>query len=280
MSNYSLNSIDLSDYGIVAGQATGGNIAVSGIFDLPQRTGTTSHDWDESDGTEPFVTADEIKFAGRDVVFYGSIFGTNSEINTYLAALYTACNGIIATNGIVGFENPYENLSVYVKNITIERFPGAANITINFREPVVTLTGGTLPATGANKNQIDGIPMVSFGLYSSGSKELHDLAELKDQHFTIYGYESNQVPMAKRKSRTLSFSGFVAGTSLSDFKAKIKALYLVFSSAGTRTIKLNNEVSVVCFATEGFKVSDMLLYTNGMIANFSIKLTIVSVTYL
>lgn len=278
--SFLLNSVDLLTYGIRAGRANGSNICLAGCFDLPARIGVTSHDWDEEDGTEPFVTADEIMFAGRDVSFYGTIFGTNTEINTYLAALKVSIDGLVAAGGLVSFETPYCDMGIYVKNVVVERFHGAASITINFRETIVVLTGGTLPSTGANNNQIDGIPLSSFGLYLSGSKDLYDIAELKDQHFTRYGEEGAPVPAPKRKSKTLSLNGFVCGTSLSDFQDKIKALYLIFSSAGTRTIKLNNEVSVVCFATEGFRVSNVFIYNQGVIANFDMKLTIVSVTYL
>jgi hypothetical protein len=219
-------------------------------------------------------------FAGRDVSFYGSMFGTNSEINTYLAALDVSCSGLIEAGGLVSMQTPYADMGIYIKNILVERFHGAASVQINFRDTIPILTGGTLPATGANNNQIDGIPLSSFGLYLSKSTDLYSLPELKDAHFTEYGYEGWVVPSPKRKSKTLSLNGFIAGTSLTDFQSKIKALYKVFSSAGTRAIKINNEVSVVCFATEGFKVSNVLLYTTGMIANFDMKLTVISVTYL
>lgn len=271
-----LNSYDLKGLGIIPGRAPGGNTALAGCFDMPSRIGVTSHDWDESDGTEPFVTAEEIMFSGRDISFYGSIFGTSptvlyviQEINTY-----------IETDGLLSLETPYADMNVYVKNISVEQLPGAANVIMNFREPVVILDSGTLPATGTNKNQIDGIPLISFGLYSSKKSGLYDLPELKDQHFTRYGEEGCPDPSPKRKSKTLSLTGFIVGSSLADFQSKIKALYKIFSSAGTRTIKLNNEVSVVCFATEGFKVSNVLLYNSGMIASFDMRLIIVSVTYL
>ena len=52
------------------------------------------------------------------------------------------------------------------------------------REPVVTLTGGTLPDTAQNDYQIDGIPFSSFGFYLSKHKGAVELASLQTQYYT------------------------------------------------------------------------------------------------
>ena len=67
--SYLLNSVDLSTtYGIIASHAPESNIAMAGVFDMPQRTGTTYKDWGDADGVEPWVNAGEIMFAGRELV--------------------------------------------------------------------------------------------------------------------------------------------------------------------------------------------------------------------
>jgi hypothetical protein len=124
----------------------------------------------------------------------------------------------------------------------------------------------------------DKIPFSYFGIYLSKPESLHDLPELKEQFFTKYGSEGYQI--VKRKNKTFDFNGFIIGNSLADFQDKIKALYLLFSSSGTRQVKLNNEIYVECFATEGFKVENIYLYNNMVIANIKISLICVKVLYI
>jgi hypothetical protein len=269
---YLLNSVNLTTYGITAGQAPGSNIAVQGCFDLPERIGDTHHIWDDDNTVEPYVAADEIFFAGRDIKFYGTIVGNNFAINTYLDAFYTA---IKAFTTLVTFSTPYGDFSVQVKDVKTKKYNGALSLEIAFREPVVTLTGGSLPATGVKAYTIDGIPMSSFGLYVTKPEEIHDLPEIKSQYFTKYGAEGYQI--VKRKANTLEIDGFLMATSLSDFQTKIKALYLAFSSSGLRYIKLNNEKIVVCFATTGFNVSNVSISASLVMARIRISLPVTQV---
>ena len=271
---YLLNSVDLfTTYGIYPGQAPGSNIAMSGIFDLPSRNGKTHHSWGDDHGIEPYVDSGDIQFAGRDIVFHGFLTGESSNINARIRALKDA---IKAFSTLVVLSTPYGDFTVSVKEIQTKMYHGASSVIITFREPVVTLTGGTLPAEGASSNTIDGRTMLSFGLYLSGSKELHNLPEMKEQYFTKYGSEGYQI--SKRKNETLSFDGFIIGSSLADFKSKISALYLLFSSAGLRSIVLNNEISVACFATEGFKITNVVLGEGIVIGRLNCSLLCTNIT--
>jgi hypothetical protein len=269
---YLLNGIDLfNTYNILAGHSSGSNIAVQNCFNMPERTGDCYHEWGDENGVEPWTLADEIFYSGRDIIFNGLIFGTVPGINGNLNTFYSAIN---AATGLSIFETPYHSASGYVKSVIPEYFNGVAKVVMTFREPVVNLSG-TLPASGVSNYTIDSIPFLSFGLYLSKAEALHDLPELKEQHFTKYGSEGYQI--TKRKNNTLEFTGFIIGSSLVDFKSKIQSLYKVLSSAGTRIMNLNG-VTVVCFATSGFTVDNIILYNQGMIANFKMNLIVISVT--
>jgi hypothetical protein len=270
---YLFNDIDISNYGITAGHSPSSNLAIQGCFDMPARTGDCFHSWGDENSVEPFVLADEIFFEGRDITFHGSIFGTASGLNGYLNSFYSAIN---SATGLSVFETPYNSASGYVKSVIPEYVNGACSLVMKFRETVVDLTG-TLPASGINSYTIDSIPFSSFGLYLSKAEALHDLPELKEQNFTKYGSEGYQI--VKRKNNTLEIDGFVIGTSLSDFQSKVQALYKVFSSAGTKSIVLDNTTTVVCFATSGFTIDNILFYNLGVIAKFRISLIVISVTY-
>lgn len=264
---YTLNSVDLTTYGIKPGHAPGSNIAMAGIFDMPARIGQTYYEWADDDSIEPYVLEDEMFFGGRDIMFYGFILGTNKQINDYLEALYDA---IEALTGLVTFVTPYGSFSVYVKTIVPEFYVGGCKIAITFREPVVNLSEATLPSSGSSAYSIDGIPMTTLGLYYSRGSGLRNLSEMKEQLYTIYGTEGYQI--TRRKSRNFNMKATIIGLGISGFQSKVKALYKLFSSAGLRTIIINNEIITRCFAVEGFSVSNIILTNEEMIGNFNINL--------
>jgi hypothetical protein len=271
--SYTLNTVNITTYGITPGHVNGSNIALSGCYSMPSRIGKTFHSWGDSNSIEPYVETGEIMFAGRDIVFIGAIFGTVSVITAYLKLLYTA---IEAFSGLVAFATPYGTYSVYVKSVTPKMINGAASIEIIFREPVVTLTG-TIPSAANSDYTIDGRPFSSYGLYMSKADALNDLPEMKQQIFTQYGSEGYRI--SKRQNKTLELNGFIIGSSIADFQSKVSALYKCFSSSGTRNIKINNDINADCFLTEGFTI-DNILYNGEVIANFSASLMCYSVNYL
>lgn len=262
----------ISAFAIRPSHADGSNIALRGFCDLPARIGTTYHEWDEEDGIEPFVTVDEIMFEGRDLSMHCIVIDTRYNIDEAIDQLNTEFKDFTDLEELA---TPYGNFQVLIKNVTPDYLALGARLVINFREPVVTLTGGSLPVTGAANNKIDGIPFESFGLYLSSIKDARQLPDMKDHSVTKYGSEGYYV--AKRKNVTLTINGFVVGSSLSDFQSKIRALYLVFKSAGLRTIVMRT-TTVTCFAANGFKVDNIHVSTNQVIANFSIQLIVVTIT--
>ena len=262
-----LNGVDLSTYGLVLSHSPSSNTSLQGCYNLPERVGDTYYAWGDSHGIEPFVAADDLIYAGRDLSLFCSIIGTQSEIRAYLSDFYTA---VKALTTLVVLSTPYGDFSVLVKSVTPELVNGGAKVTIVFREPVVTLTGGTLPAVATSAYTFDGIPFASFGLYLSDAKELDALPEMKEQFFTSYATEGYQI--TKREANNLELNGFIIATSLSNFNSKILALYKLFASAGVRNIKLNDEINIECFCKDGFQVSDVIVHSAGVAARITIKL--------
>ena len=264
-----LNGVNFTTYGLSLSQAPSSNISIEHCWDLPERVGDTYYSWAENDAVTPFVDAEDLIYAGRDLTLHASIFGTNAEIRGHLSDLYTAVRAFTTP---VTLASQYGSFSVLVKSIVPEMMHGAAKVVITFREPVVTLTGGTLPAAAVSLNTFDGIPFSSFGFYFSGAKELDSLPEAKEQFFTSYATEGYQ--LTKREANNFELNGFIIATSLADFNSKILALYKLFTKAGTISVVLNG-TTLTCFAIEGFQVSDVILYSSGMVARFTIKMIIV-----
>ena len=268
--SYLLNGVNIATaYGLQVSHSPSSNVGISGAWSMPERTGDTYYAWGDSHGIEPFVAADDLFFAGRDLSLFCSIIGSQETIRAYLSDFYTA---VRALTGLVTLSCPYGDFSVLVKSVTPELLNGGARVTIVFREPVVTLTGGTLPAVATSAYTFDGIPFASFGLYLSDAKELDSLPEMKEQFFTSYATEGYQ--LTKREANNLELNGFIIGTSLSNFNSKILALYKLFTKAGTISVVLSG-TTLTCFAIEGFQVSDVILYSSGMVARFTIKMIIV-----
>lgn len=270
-----LNSVNPTTYGITAGQAPGGNVALQGCWDLPKRIGDTHYVWDDDNTIEPFVASDDIVFEGRDITLYGSIIGTRPVINDYLKALYTA---IEAFTTLKTLSTPYGDFSVQVTSVIPKYFNGACSVVIHFREPVVDLTGGSLPAIATGVYTIDRRTFASYGLYFEGDDTYSQLPELKDQRFTKYGAEGYQITKAKNK--TFELNCLLMASSLVDFTAKVKALYLLFKSADIRNIKLNDQVEIDCFAVDGFMISDVMIMSNAVYAKFRASLMCFSVNYI
>lgn len=270
-----LNSVNITTaYGLVPSRAASSNISIEGAWSMPERVGECFHSWAENDAVEAFVSADDIRFGGRDLTLHASIFGTNAEIRGHLSDLFSAVRAFTAP---VVLASQYGSFSVIVKSIVPEMLHGAAKVVLTFREPTVTLTGGTLPAVAASLNTFDGIPFSSFGFYFSGARELDSLPEMKEQFFTSYATEGYQ--LTKRESNNFELNGFILATSLADFNSKILALYKLFSSAGVRNVKLNDEVNIECFAKDGFQVSDVIVHSSGVIARFTISLMASKIPY-
>jgi len=270
---YTLNSVDFSTFNIIPGQHPGGNVALIGCFDFPERIGDTYHSWDDENGIEPYLAADELFFGGRDLRFKGHISGTKTQIYANLSSLYSLVNS--QASGTVVFSTPYGNFNVYVQELQPTHYNGICVVDMLFREPVVTLTGGSIPSAGGSTYQINGVPMSSYGLYYNNGKDLYELPAMKDQYFTKIEAEGFQI--VKRTPNLFNFSGYVIADTFANFQTHIRNLFALYASEGLKIFNLNNQLSITCFPAEGFKISN-LYYQNYLVASFKSTLIVTSMT--
>jgi len=171
-----------------------------------------------------------------------------------------------------------EIYNTYPKTFTVPEWAVKFKVVLHNKAVVnlpvnISISRNELSGIGISEYLIDGNDMLNFGLYISESKAIDNLPELKDQFFTKYGSEGYQI--TGRKNKTLSLDGFIIGASLTDMNVKIANLTLLFATEGLRAIKLKDHDLISCFATEGFKVGDIVVYNNGIAAKFNIDLIIV-----
>lgn len=254
---YTIDGIDILTYGIRAGHSPGGNIALSGCFDMPERIGPTERDWGDTDGVEPYVDTDEIFLAGRDIKFNGSIFGSHASIYTNLQNFRTTVD---AATGLKVFATPYGTFNVMMRSLNTIYHEGGASITMLFREPVVSASG-VLPASGVDNNSIGSIPFTSFGFYVTKKAGIVDIPELKPMQFTIYSQEGYQP--VKRFADEVKLNGFILADDLADFESKVNSFHSMLSASGTKELIVNGVTMGRFFAKSGFKVENVIIFSNG-----------------
>jgi len=268
---YLFNSLNFDTLDIVAAHAGGGNIALQGWFDFPSRIGDVSHEWGDENGLEIYTASGDLFWGGRDIIFEGHISGSRTTIYSALKSLYGAASG---ATGLSVFSTPYGDFNVYVRKVQPTHSIDISKIKIEFREPVVSLTGGTIPGASASSYQIDGIPMSSFGLYAGDYKGVIDLPEMQQQLFTKI--EAEGFSISKRKAGVVDFSGVLIAANLVTFIANIKNLYALFSSAGTRTFSLNGQVVITGVPVNGFRVENVMI-AGEVIAGFRTEITAITI---
>jgi hypothetical protein len=267
--SYTLNSIDISTYSLIPVQGSDTNIALAGCFDLPARIGQTEYDWQDSDSIEPYVASEDMGFAGRDIVFTAMIKDTKTGAATKLNTFYTAIN---AWTGTKPFSTPYGVFyNVYVKSVNVVQYISVSLVTITLHEPKPVLTYGFMPSTASSTNMIDGIPFTSFGLYVSNQTDKVSLPELKKMDYTAYLVE--KFKKVKRSALDFKIEGFIVGNDVSNFLDNVFALQNIFASPGLRSIVLNGNSAISCYAKSGFQITSVQKL-DKIYAKFSISLTI------
>jgi len=299
MKNYFLNGKNLKTaYGITALQAEGSNLAISGAWDFPVRTGKCFHDWGDDDGIEPYVSAEEIRFAGRDIVFVGMVSAATEK--QALVSCYKLYNDIGGFNSLVPFEA--EGLGkwmVIVKSEIKAEYIGSGycKITITFREPVCDLSG-ILPTNKLEYNPvtdhldnpiyinnqplhigsinfdgygIDGVMFRNLGLIILDFTGHFGRPAAKDGEYTSYQNEGFKI--TRHSAREITMKALIVQPGYEAFKAALKGLYKLFSKEGLRYITKENDFLRDFFVKDGFAVSDVNIEAKRVVAVLEMKLT-------
>jgi len=268
---YTLNTVDLFTYGIMAGHIESSNIAIGGAFDMPARIGDVFHDWGDDNGLEIYSASGDLFWGGRDITFEGHISGARTTIYSALNSFY---GDVSSVSGLSVFSTPYGDFNVYPKIANPTHFIDISKLRIEFREPVVDISGGSMPATGSDKYMIDNIPMSSFGLYTHEYKGVIGLPEMKEQLYTKIEAEGFRI--SKREAGVVDFTGWLIANDLITFKNNIKNLYALFQSEGERTFSINNQATITGVPIKGFKVDNVII-ADEVIARFKTEITVSSI---
>ncbi|WP_231489917.1 hypothetical protein [Pedobacter sp. Leaf170] len=268
---YSLSLADLSNFGFHGGKQANSDIALSGFLDMPARLGKTFHSWAEEDSIEPYVNANEIFFSGRSINLTGYIQGSDIEdCSTKAKQLYNYIDGF---TGLVPLTSNWGTYSVYVDNAIVgERLSSRLlKITIPMREPLVNISGATLPVTNA-KYGIDGISFKDMGAFSLElSGDRFNRPAPRNESITSYAKESFVI--AKKDPPVLTLKLAILDPTFSGLKDKVQSLMALLAKPGLRTLNYNNDFLRSFFVKDGFTVSGIRTMGASKLCFIDIKIT-------
>jgi len=233
---YSLNGINLRDYGIIVSK-------FEGWLDMPKRIGETEQSWPDSDGIEAFTYADDIKFDGRDLILTGYFEDTHTNLISTIDTFYTA---ISAFTVLVALVTPYGTYQVYLKSGADNQYKGGnfTDLKIVFREPVVSFTGTAGIGSGVINYGIDTFDFfIDFNVMITSLSGSYNLPKMKA--FKPVQYESESYSLTKFETKDLIVQGYCNDL------AKIPNLYALLASSGERVLQLKFDKARNCYVRDG-----------------------------
>lgn len=227
---YKLDNINVSTYGALP--ITDEYLAISGLFDMPKRNGTTEQSWGTS--IEPYVDALDIEYSGRDLSIRFA-FDKNSQFNfnTFMAALQ---NCTTLTTDLGAF-------SVICKDdIQVEDFGKYSLITVKLYQDIFVFDPLTFVPNNSGDYRVNGFGFNQFGIIVSEKKGEKTIAQRIDVG-TTESYTKTQY----RQSKSIDIDCQMVGTSISDLYAKMRQLQAVISTQSMKSLKVHSSYYSVYF---------------------------------
>lgn len=255
--SYTLGGVNLETFGFIPTQQSDSNIALSGFLDMPARLGKCFHDWKSENGIEPYTSASEIRFGGRDMSLVGAIIGADKkDCIDKLTALQTLISSFTTLVNLTS--DKWGTFQVYVNGVTQGEYLGekGLRITIPFREPVVDLSGIYPASSPDNDYGFDGISFEDLGgVLIEFNGDRRNITAPKGFETTDWFKEGYRI--TKLEGAKLHMQIFISQPDSSAFRTKIKSLYQLFKAPGERILIVMDDLYRRVFACEGFKVSKL-----------------------
>ena len=252
---YKINNISLSTYNIIAGRAPNSMIAMTGVLDMPKRTGKTFHSWGDHHGVEPYVSASEIFFAGRELAFYGLVKAEDRPSAVYLLkGFYKLLNGF---SDLVPFETPYGTFQVYLKEeIKVSYLSdGWCQMVLKLQERIVSIPTPVLPIiSNYGVYGIDGIPFKNIGAFVVSTDGNLNRPGTKKQSIESYGYEGYEI--TKNKLQKFKVNLVFQGVDFDGLKENVGMLHRILASEGLHDLNIDG-TGLKIWAVNGFKVKSI-----------------------
>lgn len=239
--SYSLDGVDISTWGAYPYiDRTKESIALSGVFDLPKRIGTTEYNWGTS--IEPFVDKEDILLDGRNLIL--SLVLKSDNYNKQLSDLKSACIECRRLG------TPFGSFDVVLKDeVSIEEYISLkiAIVTVKFWQQNYIPVDITVKPTGGNSYTIDGYSLAKdFGIYvasRSGVKSLGKRIEIS----TTTPYQGNKY----RELSDMVLKCKMHSDSIIDLHKRISEFSALCISPGIRNVNLLDNESLKVYFKDG-----------------------------
>lgn len=270
--SYTINDIELSDYGFIPTQAAGSNIAVEGIWDMSKRINKAFHDWGEEEGLEPYLESDELQWSGRDIKLHGVIKGDNEQ---------DANDKAIALKHLLGnptvlltLDSDWGTWSVFHKKSEMSYLDiGVIEVVIHFREPVVAapsayvnsyIIGDSAPAkTFRESDGIDGVSFSTMGLTLLKYEDYLDVPSIKDMTFSSYENEGYQ--LRPPGTHEIVMNAGVSAVDITAFNSVLDTIKSALMAPRERYLTNAQDALALFFCTKGLQVNDVIVSEAGAV---------------
>jgi len=265
---YTINGIELSTYGIIPTQAVGSNLALEGFLSMPDRINKTEHSWGDSNGVEPYVSADELFWGGRNLTFYGIVKAASRDAaNDALLEFYAMLDGLTDLTTLACDWGSWEVFVSGQIDVTYQG-SGVCQLRIPFRQPMVDLTGGVIPSSPdfSSVEGIDGVNFQALGFTLArfqdmgigASRIIGDLNRPAPKSQVSIGYHTEAFQVTKVDARELQLKGVIEAITYAALLATVKNLYALFAQPGTRILYVPEDRIRIVFMKSGFSISQIM----------------------
>lgn len=262
--NYKIDNVSLGEFGTHSTNASGEKIAISGIFNLPKRIGTTEYDWGTS--IEPFVDASDIELEGRSLTLNVVIKGsTLSDLHIKLTAFKEACIACKKLWTEVGEFNVIQKDEI---DVTEYAFNCLAIVKVPFWEDPYFPVNISISASGSGDYMLDSYNMVKdFGIFVSSFQDINTKPKRIDISTTL-----PYTTTSYRSYNDLSVQCKMVGTGIIDLYNKMSQFNALCISPGLHTLKLPGNTARSVYFKDGTTVTCL----SSRVLQFDLKCRVIN----
>lgn len=249
--SYVINGQPLQYYGFYAAGIGKLNqaYALTGVWDLPKRTGKTHYDWRTE--IEPYVDGDDIRFETRD--FELSLVSDSPNLDAFNQNLQAF---LIA----IGDSFTLNEREVILQSMAVETYHnGWGQLTLKLQE--LTAMGveelEQIPP-GQDSCGIDGHSWRKLGFMVQNINDRHNVASWNPLNLTASGHT-----YGNRQAKNITVQGTIQAADYEDFKAKIKFLQSLIGRQGVREICATDGTRYRAFCVDGFTIDGIKRFDNN-----------------
>ena len=262
--NYKIDNVSLSEFGVYPTNASGEKIALSGLFDLPKRKGTTEYDWGTS--IEPFVDASDIELDGRSLTLNVAIKGSSlADLHSKLVAFKEAC---IACKKLWTEVGEFDVIQKDEIAVTEYPFNCVAVIKAPFWEYSYVPANITIPASGNGEYMLDSYNLAKdFGLHITSFRDVNSTAKRVEGNTTLLYKETSH-----RSYYDFSQQCNMVGNDIYDLYNKMHQLNSLLITPGLHTLKLPGNTARSVYFKDGTTVT----YLSSRVLRFDLKCRVIN----